>query len=214
MLQQIRRIALPAGLAAVGILMAGILAACRPVQVAPAPGLEAAVEPPAAGVATPAGDLVTLTVSKAGDKSTLGVQDGILWLDIESPSGIGTASVTWTVTPTTPVVLRLHLGGLEELRLVNGDVETVASVSSTPPHPVSQSTRTGTDAQLQPIAEGDPAWLDISWSTGESEGAVEGATAAAAAFPLKNGYFDIVLSDPRLTAPGTSLEIRWIDFYR
>jgi hypothetical protein len=117
--------------------------------------------------------------------------------------------VTWTVTPTT-VLLRLHLAGLEELRLTNGDVETVASVSSSPPHTVSQSTRSGPDAEQQSITGEDPAWLDITWSSGASDT----ESAATATFPLQDGYFDILLSDPRLTQPDNSLDIQWIDFYR
>jgi hypothetical protein len=197
-MQQRKQIILLFGLA----MVAGVMTACRPVQ----PGLVETAGP----ATTPTGDLVSLTLNKPGDKSTLGMQDDQLLIDIESASGIGTAAVTWTVTPTTPVLLRLHLAGLEELRLTNGDVETVASVSSSPPHTVSQSTRSGPDAEQQSITGEDPAWLDITWSSDASEE----ASAATATFPLQDGYFDIVLSDPRLTQPGKSLEIRWIDFYR
>ena len=181
MLQQRKHIVLLAGLA----VLAGILAACGPTQGVPA----AAGQPPA----TPGGDLVTLTLAKQGDKSTLGEKDGTLWIEIESPSGIGSADVTWTVTPTTPVILRLHLRGLEELSLVHGDVATSVSVSSSTPHSVTQSTRDKPGDEPRQIAEGDPAWLNVSWS---------------------DDYFDIALSDPRLTQPGAPLEIRWIDFYR
>ena len=181
MLQHRKHIALLAGLA----VMASILVACGPTEIAPAAG----GQPPA----TPGGDPVAITLSKQGDKSTLGEKDGTLWIEIESSSGIGSADVTWTVTPTTPVMLRLHLGGLEELSLVNGDAATSISVSSSTPHIVTQSTRDKPGDQPQQIAEGDPAWLNVSWA---------------------DGYFDIALSDPRLTQPGTPLEIRWIDFYR
>jgi hypothetical protein len=181
MLQHRKQIILLAGLA----MIAAILVACQPTEVAPAAEGQSS--------ATPVGDLVALTLTKQGDKSTLGEKDGTLWIEIESPSGIGSADVTWTVTPTTPVVLRLHLGGLEELSLVNGDAATSVSVSSSTPHSVTQSTRDKPGDQPQQIAEGDPAWLNVSWA---------------------DGYFDIALSDPRLTQPGTPLEIRWIDFYR
>ncbi len=197
-MQQRKEIILLFGLAVV----AGVMTACRPIQ----PGLVETASP----ATTPTGDLVTLTLNKPGDKSTLGIQDNQLLIDIESASGIGTAAVTWTVTPTTPVLLRLHLAGLEELRLANAGAETVASVSSSPPHTVSQSTRSGPDAEQQSITSEDPAWLDITWSSGTADA----ASAATAAFPLQDGYFDVLLSDPRLTQPGTSLEIQWIDFYR
>ena len=181
MLQHPKHIALLAGLA----VMACILIACRPAEIAPAAGSQ----PPG----TPGGDLVTITLAKQGDKSTLGEKEGTLWIEIESPSGIGAADVTWAVAPTTPVMLRLHLGGLEELSLVNGDVATSVSVSSSTPHIVTQSTHDKPGDQPQQIAEGDPGWLNVSGA---------------------DGYFDIALSDPRLTQPGAPLEIRWIDFYR
>lgn len=221
-----KQVVLLAGL----VMAAGILAACRPVQVAPAETVkpatpatttdsilavtpDAALE--AASDAASAGDLVTLTLTKPGDESTLGIQDEHLLIDIESASGIGTATVTWTVAPTTPVLLRLHLGGLEELRLANGNIETVVSVSSSPPHVVSQSTRSESDAEFQPITEGDPAWLDISWALEASDtSGVISPAAEMATFPLRDGYFDIILSDPRLTKPAANLEISWIDFYR
>lgn len=197
MMQHGKLVVLLTGLA----LMAGILAACRAIQLAPAEAANPA--------ATPVDDLVTLTLAKPGDKSTLGMENDYLLIDIESASGIGTAVVTWTVKPATPVILRLHLAGLEELRLTAGDVETVTSVSSSPPHTVSQSTRSEPDAELQSITDEDPAWLDISWSSTDKNTSAETAT-----FPLQDGYFDITLNDPRLTKPGTNLEIRWIDFYR
>jgi hypothetical protein len=197
-MQHAKHMVLLAGLTA----LAGILAACRPIQPAPAET--------AGPTATLIGELVTLTLTKPGDRSTLGIQDNNLLIDIESASGIGTATVTWTVEPTTPIVLRLHLSGLEELRLANGNVETVASVSSSLPHVVSQATRSEPQIELQSISEGDPAWLEISWSSA----AFEGASGDTAAFPLQDGYFDIMLSDPRLTQLDTSLEIHWIDFYR
>ncbi len=121
MLQHRKHITLLAGLA----VMVGILG-CLPARRGYACCRSG--QPPA----TPGGDLVTLTLAKPGDKSTLGEKDGALWLEIESPSGIGAGSATWTVTPTTPVMLRLHLGGLEELRLVNGDA---ATSSRSPAHP-------------------------------------------------------------------------------
>jgi hypothetical protein len=221
-----RKHAKPVVLLAGLVMAAGILAACRPVQVTPAETVK-----PATPAATPdsilaatldaasdaayAGDLVTLTLTKPGDKSTLGIKDEHLLIDIESASGIGTATVIWTVAPTTPVLLRLHLSGLEELRLANGNIETVASVSSSPPHVVSQSTRSESIAEFQSITEGDPAWLDISWASEASDASgVISAAAEMATFPLQDGYFDIILSDPRLTKPGAKLEIRWIDFYR
>jgi hypothetical protein len=80
----------------------------------------------------------------------------------------------------------------------------VASVASSIPHTVRQAARRTTDTELQPITAEDQEWLAISWA----------AEDAAAVFPLEDGYFDVVLRDPRLVEPGTTLQIRWIDFYR
>jgi hypothetical protein len=131
-------------------------------------------------------------------------------IEIRSDGGIGGASITWGAgdAPAVPPVLRLHLRGLEELRLSSGGtvggVETVVSVASTVPHTVRQSTRSEGEAELRPIGEGDPAWLEVAWWPGGE----------AAAFPLQDGYFDVTIGDARLTQEGTRLDLRWIDFYR
>jgi hypothetical protein len=158
-----------------------------------------------------------VTAGKPGDRTAVSTEDGRLVIDIYSASGIGTATVAWTALPTAPPVLRLHLGGLEELRLTNDSGEIVASVSSGVPHTVNQSARSSEDAELQPLTAEQQEWLAISWTAGATGEATAGETAATAemiSFPLQDGYFDVVLRDGRLTKPGTTLQIRWIDFYR
>jgi hypothetical protein len=189
-MQQRKTFVLLLGLAA----LAGLVAACRPIQ----PREEGA------GAAPP-----KIELAKPQDDAELKFEDGRMLIDIRSDGGIGGASITWAAAPAVPPVLRLHLRGLEELRLIGGNletggVETIVSVASTAPHTVRQSTRSDGEAELQPIVEGDPAWLDVSWSPGGE----------AAGFPLQDGYFDVTLADTRLTQAGTQLELRWIDFYR
>jgi hypothetical protein len=167
-------------------LLAGTLAACRPIQ--PLPAAQAGEGTEAAAV----------TLTKPGDSATVSMEEGRVLIAIQSASGIGSATVDWAARPagalTAPPILRLHLKGLEELRLMNGSGEIVAAVASSSPHTVSQSARSSDDAELQPIGAENQEWLAISQSA--------------------DGYFDVVLRDPRLVEPGTSLHIRWIDFYR
>jgi hypothetical protein len=184
------------------VIMAGAVTACRPVQPAPAETISLMMDSATASV--------TVTLSKPDDIATVGVQDNQILIDIRSDGGIGAATVTWASAPDQPLILRLHLAGLEELRLAAGDIEIVASVSSSPPHTVSQSIRLGPGAKLQSLTDEDAAWLDISWSSD----APEETSAETATYPLQNGYFDITLNDLHLAQPGTSLEIHWIDFYR
>jgi hypothetical protein len=215
-------------LALLAAVAGGTVAGCRPIQPPPATQVETA--PAAAGepvteategdteAATPApGAVAAVTVGKPGDRAAVSTEDGRLVIDIYSASGIGTATVAWTAPPANPPVLRLHLGGLEELRLTSDNGEIVASVSSGTPHTISQSARSPEDAELQPLTAEQQEWLEISWAAGTAGEAAAGETAATAemaAFPLQDGYFDIVLRDGRLAEPGTTLQIRWIDFYR
>jgi hypothetical protein len=152
-----------------------------------------------------------VTLTKPDATAAVRTLDGRLLIEIESPSGIGAATLAWKTLPAAPPILRLHLGGLEELRLTTGSGELVASVSSSPPHTVSQSARSAESTEFQPLTAAHPEWLAISWTSGEAGAPLD---PAAVTFPLQDGYFDVVLRDGRLVEPGTSLEIRWIDFYR
>jgi hypothetical protein len=222
------RFVLLAGLALAGAWLAG---ACRPIEPAATLPAVAANAPPATA-AEPAvndtdlsnadlsdadlsdadlSDTVTISLSKPGDTATVRMADGRLLIEIASARGIGAATLTWKTIPAAPPILRLHLGGLEELRLTTGSGEILASVASSPPHTVSQSARSPESTEFQPLAPGQQEWLDISWSSGAAGAPVD---PAAAIFPLEDGYFDVVLGAERLVEPGASLAIRWIDFYR
>jgi hypothetical protein len=212
------RFVLLAGLALAGAWLAG---ACRPIEPAATLPAVAANAPPATA-AEPAvndtdlsdadlSDTVTISLSKPGDTAAVRMADGRLLIEIASARGIGAATLTWKTIPAAPPILRLHLGGLEELRLTTGSGEILASVASSPPHTVSQSARSPESTEFQPLAPGQQEWLDISWSSGAAGAPVD---PAAAIFPLEDGYFDVVLGAKRLVEPGASLAIRWIDFYR
>lgn len=191
-------------LALLAAALTGVVGACRPIQGAAAG--EAASEAAGGAAGGAAGEVVAVAVARPSDRATVAAADGRLRIDLYSPGGIGAATVTWLAAPDAPPVLRLHLGGLEELRLTHAGGEIVATVASSPPHTVRQSAAAPGNGEAAPqsVTAADPAWLEITWSSG----------AADAAFPLPAGYFDVVLRDRRLTQPGTSLQIQWIDFFR
>ena len=78
---------------------------------------------------TPISAPVTATGSHPGDRVQVTTDAGTAIIDLYSPTGIGSATVT--LPRPQPVLLHLHLNGLEELRFAYGEVEVLAAVSST-----------------------------------------------------------------------------------
>ena len=76
-----------------------------------------------------------VTTRKADDRVTVGLQGDRAIFTVTSPSGIGGATITregerWPGS----IILRLHLRGLERLRIGNGKMILSASVSSSGDH--------------------------------------------------------------------------------
>jgi hypothetical protein len=91
-----------------------LLAGCRPVR-----------PPPALGV----------TLSKPDDTARLSWEGDLAVVEIVSPSGIGSVQLDWEAeTPAAPLLLRLHLKGLEGLEVSNGVRRAAVSVDNAPPY--------------------------------------------------------------------------------
>jgi hypothetical protein len=165
---------------------AGVLAlaaACRPVQ-------------PAA-----TGAPFTVTLAKANDRAQVGGDAEYVTVDIFSATGIGSATLRWSVDQVPPALqLKLHLTGLEALRLHDGATDVVAAVASRPPYPVTATAGDGTA-----LAPGDALWPTIE---------IVAAGGQAAAIPLQDGYFRVEVPTALLTGDAHALQVSWIDFYR
>ena len=141
---------------------------------------------------------------KATVRATNGA-DGELVLDIECPGGIGGAVIglksgEWSQS----VLLRLHLRGLESLRVSNGTIALGATVSS---HGDNAVRVWRIDNRLeQPIEKGSPYWMPIR--------AFDPSGQPGKQVPLDKGYLEIALPQALFEQRPKTIEIHWIDFYR
>ena len=161
-----------------------VLAGCRPVQ--------------------PAGRDTAAGVVATGDSVHLSESDGMLVVDITSVRGIGRALVTLNPTaPPSAILLRLHLQGLEQLTVDNGEQRLEIAVASSPPHGVTQSAVGGEGTQL--LHEGDALWATVTLTAGDGR---------APAIPLQDGSIDVRLPAGLVNAKHSELALAWVDFYR
>ena len=107
--------------------------------------------------------------------------------------------------PTT-LVLRLHLRGLESLRIGNGTSSIDISILSYEPHRQLCEVVHTPGERRQSVDEESPFWMPDQIKNTE--------TAGQPKIPLVDGYFEVTLPAVLLKDKPESLSIRWIDFYR
>ena len=145
-----------------------------------------------------------VTTENPDDQIDIKNEKGISTVDIHSPTGIGSARfVLESGTMPERVVMRLHLKGLEELRLVSDQTTIAASASSSNLFRITDQRiiSSGNEYSITPI---DPLWMKIEIVSSQ----------AIETIPLKDGYFEITISNEFIQNSGDSFEIQWIDFYR
>ncbi|QDU20994.1 hypothetical protein [Urbifossiella limnaea] len=159
--------------------------------------------PPAASDDPPA--RFTVTTRKADDTVAVGGDRERTTLDVKSPSGISRAVVerTGDAWPKA-VVVRLHLKGLENLKVSAGAV-AVGAAAGVRDGKV-EARQWVPDKDETPLAPADPRRLAIR-VLGK-----DGKTAAGV--PLDGGQFEVTLPAAFLRDNPKSLLIEWIDFYR
>ncbi|EAQ82156.1 hypothetical protein [Blastopirellula marina] len=148
--------------------------------------------------ADPASKPAPLTVQVGRDNTQVRVltEEKTTILDIVSPHGIDKATIKRTTDKwPSPLVVRLHLKGLESLRV--GDVTW--SVSSTGKSLVTVSVP---DGGVHPLGNNPYA-------------SVVRIVDSAKKIPLDaGGYFELTLPAKLLEDNPAELKLRWIDFYR
>ena len=135
---------------------------------------------------------------------TVSMEGEIVIIEVQSQSGIGSATIE-LVSGEFPenILLRLHVQGLEELRLSYSGTAITASVSSRDGRNVVQSLVTPDEGERS-ITPDSPSWLDIALVSEQSTPNI----------PLDQGYFEITLPEGLLTEADRSFSIQWVDFYR
>lgn len=175
------------------ILLAGCtaapLAAPSPAPAAPSP---APAAPPPVLRVTPQG---------SGNTATVSVSGADVAVDLRSAGGIGGALLVLAPgTLPSSVALRLHLAGLEELRISVGPTTAVVHISSAPGHAVTQQ-RIAPDGAEQPIPPDDPRWAPTQITPGTTPDSISLITVA-------------LPPDLSFTDATRALEVSWVDFFR
>jgi len=152
--------------------------------------------PAGAGAQSAQPEFIVITKNPE-DLVDIQMQDGAAQIDIQSPTGIGSASFELeSGAMPENVTLRLHLKGLEGFRLLSARDQISASVSGDTQTILSSGTES-------PLSPGDPLWVEI-----------EIVSEAEKKIPLDQGYFEVTVPQEFIRNAGEMFEIEWIDFYR
>jgi len=145
-----------------------------------------------------------VTAKKKEDRVKIEIGNENAVFGITSPSGIGSV----TITPRTgrwpkTVVLRLHLRGLESLRVTAGKTTVAASASCQDQSNRVYLIEAGKEKSL---GRGDPLWMDIK--------CLDANGGPARTIPLEGGFFEVRLPKALFDGLSQPLSVQWIDFYR
>ena len=146
----------------------------------------------------------SVTVKNQNDQINVQYVDGVTVIDVQSPSGIGSAKVDLeSGSMPENMLLQLRIKGLEEFRLISHQAVVVASGSSSGSFSIydQRVNSSGSEYSITPI---DPLWIKIEIVS----------DLATKKIPLEDGYFEITVPKEFIRSAGNSFEIQWIDFYR
>jgi hypothetical protein len=139
----------------------------------------------------PEGTQVRLLAGKSGETI----------IDIQCESGIGQATLRRRASAwPRQLIVRMHLRGLECLKLTSGDVAIEWSIASHGDSKPSISLHTS-KGQTQ-LALGNPYFAPVEIVSKDPK------------IPLQSGYFEVRLPAKMIATNPGSITLAWIDFYR
>lgn len=147
-----------------------------------------------------------VTPRKKDDGIEIRVEKVRVMFVVKSPSGIGQAVVERQGADRWPqtVVLRLHLQGLERLRISTATSTLEASVAMQAGKLIVRQWKDGKENAT--LDEKNPFWADLRVL--RSDGT------PATALPLQDGYVEATLPRALLDDHPKAITVSWIDFYR
>jgi hypothetical protein len=154
---------------------------------------------------------LTVRVESLGDRTQeagikVAIADGVATIDVTRTPPMGQMRITTEGKWCEGIVLRLRVGGLENLQCDHGEVSVTASVLSHSDHKQLQFRMKGEkQVALDPK---DPLWLGISQRDKDGKKLTSLPKVDA------GGYFEIRIPAAMLAAEPQPLAIDWIDFYR
>lgn len=144
-----------------------------------------------------------ITTKRNDDKIVATVESDKAVISVRSPVGISLAvieriSEQWPDT----VILRLHLKGLEGLKISKGKITLEAAVSTQ-----DGTVRLWEDGKEDSTFDsGSPYWTEIRLISKDGK--------PTNGVPSDDGYFEMQLPGALLEGNPKSITINWIDFYR
>lgn len=144
-----------------------------------------------------------ITTKRDDDKAEVAFEQDKAVVSVQSPLGISQAIIKrgdnkWP----TSVMLRLHLKGLENFKVTNGNVTVEAALSSQ-----DGKVRLWKDNdETQLLDAKHPYWMEIRMVGKDGK--------PAKTIPLKDGYFEMQLPKALFEDHPNSITLNWIDFYR
>ena len=154
---------------------------------------------------------LTVRVESLGDRTqeagiNVAIADGVATIDVTRTPPMGRMRITTEGKWCEGIVLRLRVGGLENLQCEHGEVSVTASVLSHSDHKQLQFRMEGEkQVALDPK---DPLWLQIS------QRGKDGKKVTSLPKVDEGGYFEIRIPAAILAGEPQPLAIDWIDFYR
>src|SRR5215207_5992110 len=148
------------------------------------------------------GDEPVFSISTKNQNDQIDVQyvDGAAIIDVQSPTGIGSAKLDLESGGMPEnMLLRLHIQGLEEIRLISERAVIVASGSSSGSFSINEQ-RVNSSGSESSITSIDPLWMKIEIISDQAK-----------KIPLESRYFEITVPREFLRNAGSSFEIQWID---
>ncbi len=138
------------------------------------------------------------------DRVTVKAENDRTVFDVASPHGISELMIerTGDMWPDV-VVVRLHLSGLERLRVKSNTVSLEGSVLSHTDYQVSLSVEGKKDDPKDPKSA---YYLDFKMVGKDGK--------PTTTIPLQNGYFEFRLPKPFFEGNPKSVSLTWIDFFR
>jgi hypothetical protein len=146
-----------------------------------------------------------VTLRRPDDTWGVKMSGPVAVFSLKSPSGISRAVIErgeekWPKV----VVLYLHLKGLENFRVGNGQYVLHATVKVKDGKIVMRQFKN--DQETLKLQRTDPLWLNICPMSSDGK--------PATMLPLTDGYFEITLPDAFLRDNPKSITLHWVDFFR
>lgn len=144
-----------------------------------------------------------ITAKRDDDKVEVKVEEGKAHFSVQSPFGISQVIIERIDNNWPDVVtLRLHLKGLENLKVTNGKDALEAAVSS---H--DGKVRLWKDGKEDSLLDAKhPFWMEIRMFRMDGK--------RVKSIPLEDGYFEMQLPKALFEENPKSITLNWIDFYR